>query len=221
VLQWVAQQRHWQPSSVATFASWGVFTEIVESAAGATFVNAGLRPNPATTAEVKKLNTLQQEARTPWANTRHDAFTFAHALDYLKRVHPRLLYIAFDETDDWAHDGRYDRVLDAYARTDDFLKELWTWIQNDPSYRGRTHLLVTTDHGRGRTPKDWRDHGSRAPGSEGVWMAFVSPRMAQRGEWRSGAPLSTSQIAATLAAWVGIDWNADHPKAGKSLVDSR
>ena len=60
-----------------------------------------------------------------------------------------MLYIAFDETDDWAHDGRYDPVLDAYARIDDYLRELWTWLQSQPDYKGRTHLLVTTDHGRG------------------------------------------------------------------------
>jgi hypothetical protein len=49
-------------------------------------------------------------------------------------------------------------------------------------------------------------------------MAFVSPRMTRRGDWRGGPPLSTSQIAATLASWLGIDWNADHPTAGKVVV---
>ena len=28
------------------------------------------------------------------------------------------MYLALGETDDWAHDGRYDRVLETYARTD-------------------------------------------------------------------------------------------------------
>ena len=49
-------------------------------------------------------------------------------------------------------------------------------------------------------------------------MAFVSPKMAQRGEWRGAPPrVTTSQIAATLASWVGVDWNADHPDAGKPI----
>jgi hypothetical protein len=39
---------------------------------------------------------------------RHDAFTLRFALDCLRRVRPRVLYVAFDEMDDWAHDGRYD-----------------------------------------------------------------------------------------------------------------
>src|ERR1035437_4463430 len=46
-------------------------------------------------------------------SARHDAFTFGLAMEYLKSVQPRVLYIAFDETDDWAHSRRYDRVLNA------------------------------------------------------------------------------------------------------------
>ena len=37
---------------------------------------------------------------------------------HLRRAQPRVLYLALGETDDWAHDGRYDRVLETYARTD-------------------------------------------------------------------------------------------------------
>jgi hypothetical protein len=48
-------------------------------------------------------------------------------------------------------------------------------------------------------------------------MAFVSPKMAQRGEWKNAPAISTSQAAATLASWMGVDWNADHPQAGKPI----
>jgi len=85
---------------------------------------------------------------------------------------------------------------------------------NKFEYRGRTHLLITADHGRGRTAQDWRDHNSKTDGSQDTWIALVSPRMDRRGEWGEGSALSTSQIAATLADWMGIDWNSDHPNAG-------
>jgi hypothetical protein len=45
-------------------------------------------------------------------------------------------------------------------------------------------------------------------------MAFVSPSMPRRGEWRDHAPLHTNQAAATLAGWVGVDWAASRPRAG-------
>ena len=138
-------------------------------------------------------------------------------MHHLAVVRPRVLYIAFDETDDWAHDGRYDLVLDAYARIDGYLRELWGWVQSQPEYRGHTHLLITTDHGRGKTRDDWRTHGQKAAGSEDVWIAFVSSRLSQRGVWKGGPALTTSQIAATLAGWMGVDWNADHPAAGRPI----
>jgi hypothetical protein len=203
---------------VATFASWSVFNEIVEHEAGRTFVNAGVEVMESQRAEVKTANLLQQQVVTPWDNTRADGFTFHLAMAHLASARPRVLYIAFDETDDWAHDGRYDRVLDAFARTDAFLKELWTWLQNDAGYRGRTHLLITTDHGRGHTPGDWRDHGAKTDGSQEVWIAFATPRISARGEWKGGPALATNQIAATLSQWMGVDWNAIRPKAGRPIV---
>src|SRR5262245_48147852 len=113
VLQFARRRLALTPSQVATFASWSVFNEIVESEEGATTVNAGAEAYDAPSPEMKMLNPMQFEARTAWANTRHDAFTFHFAMDYLKRMHPRLLYLSFDETDDWAHDGRYDLVLES------------------------------------------------------------------------------------------------------------
>ncbi len=203
---------------VATFASWSVFNEIVEHDAGKTFTNAGVELLALNRADVQTMNTLQREVVTPWNGTRFDALTFRLAMAHLAAERPRVLYIAFDETDDWAHDGRYDRVLDTYARTDTFLKELWTWLQSDSAYRGRTHLLITTDHGRGRTPADWSDHGAKVDGSQDVWIAFASPAMARRGEWRDSS-LSSNQIAATLCQWLGVDWKATHPGAGKPIAE--
>lgn len=205
------------PAQVATFASWSVFNDIVEHTEGATFTSAGLEDLASSRDDVAAVNRLQRDVLPPWAGIRFDAFTFGLATAYLETVRPRVVYVAFDETDDWAHDGRYDRVLDAYARTDRYLEQLWSWIQGQDDYRGRTHLLITTDHGRGRTTADWRDHGAKIPGAEDVWIAFASPRMPQRGEWRGGAALSTNQIAATVAGWMGLDWNAGRPRAGRPI----
>jgi hypothetical protein len=46
------------------------------------------------------------------------------AMDHPARHRPRVLYPGLGETDDWAHDGRYDRVLEAFARRDEYLKQL-------------------------------------------------------------------------------------------------
>jgi hypothetical protein len=217
VLETVRARLGLSSSKVATIASWGVFNQIAEHQQGSIFINAGPEATAGTAWDTHGIDALQREIPSPWDSNRFDAFTFHLAMDYLRTARPRVLYLAFNDTDDWAHDGYYDRVLEAYSRIDHYLSELWSWLQSDPEYHGRTHLLITADHGRGNTPQDWRDHNANVEGSQDTWIAIVSPRVARRGEWSEGEPLSTSQIAATIAGWMGVDWNLDHPSAGHPI----
>jgi hypothetical protein len=217
VLEGVRHALRLPSERVATFASWGVFNEIAEHTPGAITIDAGPSEETPPDTAGRELAMLQAETLPPWENVRSDVFTFRLAMAHFVRARPRLVYLAFDETDDWAHDGRYDRLLDAYARTDRYLEQLWTWLQSQPDYRDRTHLLLTTDHGRGHTTADWRDHGAKIAGADETWIAFVSPRMTVRGEWRQHAPLAANQIAATIAQWLGVDWRRLHPLAGKAI----
>jgi hypothetical protein len=219
VLEVIREQRKLPRERVATFASWGVFNQIVEHTAGATTVNAGVEAYAGADAGLQALSASQTEIQPHWDNVRFDYVTYRFAMAHLASARPRVLYLAFDETDDWAHDGRYDRLLDAYARTDRYLEELWTWLQSQPDYRDRTHILITTDHGRGNGPPDWKTHGAKIPGAEHTWIAVVSPHASKRGAWAGPhEPLGTNQIAATLARWMGVDWKALRPAAGAPIT---
>jgi len=201
---------------VAAFGSWEVFNEIAEHTRGSLTINAGYEALDTKDPIAAELSRMQFQTPTPWDSARYDAYTFYLAMSHLRAAKPRVVYLAFDETDDWAHNGRYDRVLDALSRTDKYLEELWTWLQSQPEYR-RTHILITTDHGRGRTIEDWRNHGAKVEGAENTWIAFVSPTMTQRGEWRDHPPLHTNQVAATIANWMGVDWTAGRPGVGRAI----
>ena len=216
VFEVIRQEYKLPARQVATFASWGPFNAISEHREGATLVNAGPEPY-GSDAEAAMLAMLQRDAAPPWPNIRYDAITMAYAQRHLERERPRLLHIAFDETDSWAHDGRYDRVLEAHARIDRYIEQLWTWLQSQADYRGRTHILIATDHGRGRTVSDWRHHSAGINGADEAWFAFVSPSMPLRGEWRHHAPLTLGQIAATIAKWMGVDWLRLNPAAGAAI----
>jgi hypothetical protein len=205
-------------AEVGAFTSWDVFDAIVEHEKGALTTNAGFEAFASTDPAIRQLSDAQFQTPTPWDSVRHDFFTFRFAMAHMQSARPRVMYLALGETDDWAHDGRYDRVLGAYERTDAYLRELWMWLQASPDYRGRTHLLITTDHGRGHTIKDWRNHGAKVEGAQDVWIAVVSPSFAARGEWREHPALRTNQIAATLARWMGIDWTALRPAAGPPIA---
>ena len=205
VLEFLRERAKLTREQVAAFASWEIFREIVSRQDGAITVNAGYQAYDSPDAEVRRQSAQQFKTPTPWDSVRHDDYTFAFAMDHLTRHRPRVLYLAFGETDDWAHDGRYDRVLQAYTRPDQYLQALWTWLQAQPAYRGRTSLLITTDHGRGSGTNDWRDHGKDVRGAGDTWMAFVSPGMTRRGEWRDHPPITANQVAATLIEWMGFN----------------
>ena len=84
-----------------------------------------------------------------------------------RKNQPRVMWIGLGQSDDWAHARRYDLVLDYLHIADRLLADLWQTLQSMEPYRGRTTLIVTTDHGRGRTPADWAEHDAGIQGSPG------------------------------------------------------
>jgi hypothetical protein len=205
VLEYFKRQLKLDSKQVALFGSWDTFRVIGEHTPGTIFINAGYQEIglPHLSPELSLLSRLQFEALTPWDEARHDAFTFEMALDYLKTIKPRVLHIALDETDDWAHSHRYDRVLDSIASFDRYLALLWNTLQSMKEYRDSTTLIVTSDHGRGSTVADWSDHGSKVPGADRIWLAIVGPDTRAAGEQDIRA--AQRDIAETMLALMGLD----------------
>ena len=218
VLQFLQRELGLDDTRAAAFAAWETFRWIVSSEAGTFTVNAGYQASDDPDPVMQELSSQQFDTPTPWDNVRHDHYTFALAMRHLAVHHPRVLYLALGETDDWAHGERYDRTLEAFARNDQQLRQLWKWLQADDQYRDRTAIVLTTDHGRGHTGADWTDHGNDTEGAQFVWMAVVSPTVALRGEWRDHAPIRLNQVAATLAAFLGLDFRSLTPGAGPPIA---
>jgi len=223
VLEWLQQQPRFA-GRIAAFASWNVFPAILNTARSGIPVNVGRKPDPANATEAL-LSQLHEDIPAPWPTVRNDAFTHHYALSQLATARPRVLYIAYGETDDFAHDGHYDQYLLAAHRTDRFLAELWDFVQSDPDYRDNTVLFVTVDHGRGEEPLEtWQHHASAAAtsaylqslehypqgivGSDAVWMAALGPGIAAQGVIATTDCAGSNQIAATLLQLLGLDSGA-------------
>ncbi|MGH9158931.1 MAG: phosphoglyceromutase [Vicinamibacteraceae bacterium] len=204
-------------TAVAAFGSWETFNWIVQHKPRQLFVNAGYVDYDAPGPVIDTLNTLQHEARGDADDDRLDAFTFRFAMAHLRRHRPRVLYVAFSETDVDAHQGRYSRLLDTLARQDGYLRELWRFLESDPHYRGQTALLITTDHGRGHSIKDWAEHG-KIDGAQDVWQAYVVPDVPLRGEWSQAETVYANQLAATITQLLGLEYRARYPGAGKPIA---
>ena len=216
-LQFLQKKMNLTSNQAASFASWNVMNEIVSTDPKAFLINAGYENYETKDIEMQALSKMQFETPTPWDSVRHDYYTFRFAMSHLKTFHPRVLHIGLGETDDWAHDGRYDMVINALHRTDEYLKELWQFLESDKQYKGKTTIIVTVDHGRGNTEKDWTDHGKDVPEARYIWMAFISPDINQRGEWKNAKTIYQNQIAATLCKLLGFDYSEQNKNAGKAI----
>lgn len=218
ILEFVNKQPSFE-GKVAAFGSWDVFPYIINEERSGISVNAGFEKStdkPLSDREVF-LNRLQDEIPSPWGGVRLDAFTHHFALEYMKKHAPKLLYIAYGETDDFAHDGKYDHYLKSAKQTDQFIKEIWEYIQSTPQYKDKTTLIITTDHGRGTEPKNkWKGHGSSISNAGEIWMAAIGPDTPARGEVKSGQYYQ-NQVAATVAKLLGLDYKLEG--AGKSVKD--
>lgn len=204
---------------VAAFGSWDVFPFIFNRERCGFPVNAAHETikGPRLSTEAKLLNRIIMETPRMWGSVRFDSLTFYAALDHLKTYRPRLLYISLGETDEWGHEGHYDRLLYSARTFDGFLKTLWETVQGMPGYRNQTTLIVTTDHGRGEAPRGWRDHGGIA-GADRIWMSVIGPDTPALGERKNVETVTQGQVAATVAAFLGYDFPAAETKAAPPLT---
>ena len=218
LLEWLHAKPEFK-GKIAAVTSWDVFPFIINAPRSGIPVSAGAAALSGVeeTAEVKLLNRLSAETPLFDESTRPDALTFHAARIYIEQKQPRVIFISFDETDTQAHNGRFDRVLASAHKADAFIRELWQSVQQMPQYRGKTTLLVTTDHGRGNPPVEWKNHNDKTAGSQYIWMGVLGPDTPALGE-RNDVAFGQNQIAATLAALLGYDYHAAVPKAG-AVID--
>jgi hypothetical protein len=237
VLEWLNKRPGFE-KRVAAYGSWDKFPDIINAQRSGVPVNAGYMPSGVP--ELALVDELQRNAASFWPNVRLDAFTLAYAREGLKRLQPRMTFISFGETDDFAHMGDYAQYLIAANRSDRFLKTIWDDLQADPAFAGKTTMLVTVDHGRGtETPDGWKHHYSPTAvkgdlaknplyqdgvdGSDQTWIAAIGPGVAAG----SGAAYSAencaglNQIAATALTALGEDWQLFAPDIGAPLEISR
>jgi hypothetical protein len=49
-------------------------------------------------------------------------------------------------------------------------------------------------------------------------MAFISPDVSLRGEWKNTETIYQNQVAATLCRFLNLDYSENNPQAGKPVA---
>jgi uncharacterized protein (DUF1501 family) len=138
--------------------------------------------------------------------TRYDQLTFVAAKEYIIQHHPRVVYLGLGETDEFAHQGRYDLYLEQANKVDRMIAELWHLVQTTPGYKNNTTFIITTDHGRGSRSSKWTSHGDLIRGSSQAWLAVIGAGIKPFGEIKDKQQLYQQQIAQTIAGILGEDF---------------
>ena len=211
VLEFINQQPKYK-NKVAAFGAWDAFDRILnEKRSGFPVMSAfdscgGRNPNE----NEKLINAMMKDSYKPYGlGECLDVFTHYAAMEHLKKDKPKVLYISYGETDEWAHLGQYKDYLDAAHQFDAWLKEIWNYVQSDPQYKDKTTLLITTDHGRGENNR-WTAHEREVPGSDEIWFAVMGPDISAKGEIKKRMNLYQDQLAQTIASILGLDFKAEH-----------
>ena len=223
VFQWLAGKPAYK-EKVGAVATWDAFRRILNHGHSGVPVIDGWDPpfarHPRPTERMRVIDELYATSVQMWANNAFDAPMHLAAKEFLRDRRPRLLFVGYGETDEWAHAGMYDLLLRSAHQVDAFIADLWATVQATPQYRDSTTLIITTDHGRGSGPDRWRDHGQDVDGAEHIWVAMIGPDTPPLGERAAGPAITQSQVAATIAALLGEDWVARRPGAGAPIAEA-
>ncbi len=210
VLEFINKQPAYK-GKVAAFSSWDVFPYIINDKRSGVYVSTGVAEIKGTklSEAEKMMNKLILNLPNPLGDVRLDAFTFYYGMEYMKKNKPKVIYFAFDETDDFAHQGEYGAYLNSANYTDKFFSELWAYLQSDPQYKNKTTIIITSDHGRGDNAEDWKHHGQEIPAADQLWFAFLGPDTPALGEVKTSGQLYQNQVASTLANLLGMEYKTD------------
>ena len=218
VFEWLNKQPEYH-DKVAVFATWSTFKDIFNTGRSHLRIQVGwdlpyrgtLSPNQ------QLINNLYLHTTKLDEEDVYDSLQQVPLLDYIRAKQPKVLFVGYGEADNWAHSGRYDLVLHSAQDIDHFIEQLWTTMQSIPAYRDQTTFIITADHGRGSGLTEWKDHGADQKGSENIWIAVIGPDTPPLGERSNIDPVTQSQIAATLACFLGKDYHQDVPAAAPQL----
>jgi phosphopentomutase/2,3-bisphosphoglycerate-independent phosphoglycerate mutase family metalloenzyme len=217
ILEYLNNEKRYHGDVVA-FSSWTVFPYILNVQRSGLPVNSGYEnmENENADSAFQLIDKVQDDVEHK-SHTRYDQLTFLNAREYIEQHHPKIVFIGLGETDEFAHEGHYDKYLQQANAIDKMISDLWYYVQTHSFYKNKTTFIITTDHGRGETANSWHKHSFLTKGSAQTWMAMIGPGIEPIGEMKTAQQVYQKQIASTIATLLGQDFKSPH-RIGKPIL---
>lgn len=108
---------------------------------------------------------------------REDSITFSHLIDTLEKYHPHLVLVNFKEPDMSGHANDWLAYVDQIKKIDEYVWNLWNFIESEDQYKGTTSLIVTNDHGRHSDGVDngFVSHWGNCEGCRHIFFFGIGP----------------------------------------------
>jgi hypothetical protein len=201
---------------VAVIASWEVITRAASPLAASLALSAGRHGGAAramlAVSDAARADLERGAHASAWpghGDYRPDGLTAALALDVVATAHPRVLWVALGDPDEYAHRNDRAGYLAALTDADRLIGLLADHVGLDDAL-----FFVTADHGRAA---NFRDHGD-APESSGVWLVAAGASIRPRGALHTRDVHRLADIAPTVRALVHAQAD-DSVRAGKPIAE--
>jgi hypothetical protein len=135
----------------------------------------------------------------------------------MRRVSPSLLWITLHDID-VAHSGTFSLYLEGIQRSDRLCAELWSAINKDPEYAGKTNMFILPDFGRdsdeSAAGNGFQHHRTGDVVSRTTWMMVLGPGV--RENHIVDRPVESTDLVPTLGSLFGF---SARQSSGKPLPE--
>ena len=218
VLEFINSQKGYE-GKVSTFACWRATGRCLHKDKSDMLINVpweDIKKDNLTEAEILANEMQHYIPQIFGDDERLDALVYGLAKSYILASHPKVTYIDFGDTDEYAHEGKYENYLDDIHNLDAMIEKLWNRMQQDEFYKNNTTFFIVPDHGRG-VGDDWTDHGSGTAHSNETWFMVMGPDTKPLGEMKTTEQIFQTQYATTIARLLGFDYTVPGKKVGEEI----
>jgi len=149
---------------------------------------------------------------------RGDSTTYRHLIDTISKYHPHLVLVNFKEPDAAGHSNNWIEYINETKKVDNYIGDLWSYLQSDPAYAGTTTMIVTNDHGRhlDGVLDGFASHGCDCKGCRRIFMLGIGPDF--KTNYIEANHYSLVDIPPTVSKLMGINFPSGQGKVMTTIL---